>query len=483
MAVLKPHTTMTKTLNKWMMLLVVAFISVVSFSACTDQEEIDISYETDLTVSAAHIFDSFSVVCEGDFSMTETGATWHLNLNTFIYDSNGLLVDECSGTFNEITSTLNHKLTLNPGVYTVVSIADFEGTYNDHFYKYWNISGTNSIRELQITESNEVLSSAMETLGIDITELKITDCPNHTNIDIKPATGLVQMIIWDDDFSGLGKNGFSSLAPYIDNLTICTSQLKQVVSFDGNKPLYNYGIQAATYIMHWHSPKEQAAEGGHLQTSAFRALLPDDNKRFYWEVNTIPGAGKLLFLNGNDFQQSDLTDNSVNIEPGKQYAIDLVLDALYLFLEEYNPDIDMFERLQNHFDTYNKSLIVKTLENRYDKYVGLNKKQIESYLKMQELLTSDNIVIYNGTGLLDYITVVFEDKSFAKSKRIMLTWAIKTKEEFDRIAECLSCIYTPWEKGSTATVKQYINAKSIEDATVGISWSSNNYCLYFDLIE
>lgn len=464
-------------------MLIGAIISVMSFSACTDQEEISISYEADLTVSAAHIFDTFQSTMDDDFLMNGNAGKWVLNLNTFIYDSNGMLVDKCEQSFNEITSTLNHKLALDPGVYTVVSIADFEGTYGGNFYKFWNISGTETINELKIQESETICSSAMETLGIDVTELEITNSKKPIIIDIKPVTGLVEMIIWDDDFSGAGKNGFSINAPYINDLTIYSQQLKQVVTFSGNKPVYDYGIQAVRYPMQTHSPKNQAAAGGAKQTLSYRALLPDNDKKFYWELNTIPGAGKLLFSDGNDFQISDPTDNAVNIESGKQYVMDLVLDAFYLFLEEHDPNIDMFTRLEKHMDTYNKGLIVKPLENRYDKLVGMSKKQIESYLKMEEFYTSGNTVNYFGTGLISFVSVVFEDETFAKSKRIMLTWAIDSKDKYDIVAECLSSMYTPWEKGTTATVKQYINAKSFEEATVGISWSSNNYCLYFDSIQ
>lgn len=474
---------MKTTIFKYFIALIGVIVSLVTFSSCTDQEDIDISYDSSINVSASHIFDSFQATMDDDFKMDGSAGKWNLNLHTFIYDNDGVLIDKAENSYTVLASTLSHKLTLAPGQYTIISIAEFDGTYDGQHYQFWNISGEQNLNDLKIQENDEVCSSAMETLGIDIQSLEVSDRSQSINIDIKPVTGLVEMIIWDDDFSNAGKDGYSFNAPYINELTILSQQLKQIVRFEGGNITYAYGIQAVRYPMTIHSPRTQAANGASKQSLSYRALLPDNDKKFYWELNTIPGAGKYLFDNGNDFQSSDLTDTSVNIESGKQYVMDLVLDAFYLFLEEYDPNIDMFARLDKHMDTYNKSLIVKPLENRYDKLAGMSKKQIESYLKMDEFYTSGNTVNYFGTGLVRFISIVFEDETFEKSKRIMLTWDIDSKDKYDIVAECLGNMYTPWEKGTTATVKQYINAISLEEATVGISWSSNNYCLYFDLIQ
>ena len=474
---------MKTTIYPYLIVLFGVIISLFGFTACTDEDNIDISYESSINVSAEHIFESFQSTLDDDFKLNGTAGKWNLNLHMFIYDINGNLVDKAEDSYASLSSTLNYKISLDPGKYTIVSIAEFDGTYNGIQYKFWNISNEQYLNNLTIQESETVCSSAMETLGIDVKTIEVSNKTQRVNVDIKPVTGLVEMIIWDDDFSNAGKDGYSFNAPYINDLTIFSQQLKQIVRFEDGEITYDYGIQAARYPMTTHSPRAQAISGASKQSLSYRALLPDNDKRFYWELNTIPGAGTLLFSDGNDFQISDPTDNAVNIESGKQYVMDLVLDAFYLFLEEHNPNIDMFTRLEKHMDTYNKSLIVKPLENRYDKLVGMSKKQIESYLKMEEFYTSGNTVNYFGTGLISFVSVVFEDETFAKSKRIMLTWAIDSKDKYDIVAECLGTMYTQWEKGTTATVKQYINATSFEEATVVISWSSNNYSLYFDSIQ
>ena len=479
-----------KTISKKIItMLVGAFISIITFSSCTDKEDVHISYDSTLTVSAAHIFDTYRSTVDGDFALSGVAGEWKLNLHTYIYNVNGELVDMEEGSFNSLTSQLTHKLTLDPGKYTIVSIADFEGTHGNQFCRFWNISNTKSLKDFTIQESETVFSSAMETLGVDVKEIEISDRAQSVDIDIKPVTGLLEIIVWDDDFSGIGKDGYSYNAPYINDLTIYPQQLKQIVKFEDNKPVYEYGIQAVRTPIHAHYPKNHVATGGSKQTLAYRALLPDNNKKFFWELNAVKGAGKLLFKDGNDFQSSDLTDNTIDVESGKQYVMDLLLDAFYLFVEDYDPSVDMFDRLQKHMNYLNYMNLTKPLKNQYDKLVGSSKQQIESYLELTEFSKSGNQINYFGEGLVSFVSVLFEDETFSKSTRIMLIWNINSRESYDTVAKALSEMYTPWDKGSTDAVKQYINAKSIDDATVRITWAINknnngtNYCLYFDAIK
>ncbi len=474
---------MEKIINKYLVTLFGVLMTILSFTSCTDQDDVEISYGTTLNVTAAHIFDSFYKTMEDDFSLNGSAGTWTLNLHSYIYDSNGELIDMCEESSNDLSKTMTHELKLDPGKYTIISVAEFDGTYGGVHYKFWNISNESKLSELQIQESETVCSSAMETLGINTYEFEVADRTQNIEIDIKPVTGLVEMIIWDNDFSGSGKNGFSFKAPYINDLTICSPQLKQVVKFDGNTPIYDYGIQAVRYPMQTHSPRYQAAANGATEILGYRALLPDNDKKFYWELNTIPGAGELLFTDGNDFQMSDMTENSVNIVSGKQYVMDLLLDAFYLFLDDYDPSIDMFTRIEKYMSTYNSTIIKKALDVRYDKCIGMSKQQFESYVKLDEFYTSDNTVNYFGTGLVNYVSVVFDNETYSTIKQIMLTWDINTPKDYDVVSDCLSELYTPLENGSTSTVKQFINADTFDKATVGISWSLNNYCLSFDRIE
>lgn len=458
---------------------------VTFFVSCTDQEEIEIAYKTSMSITASHIFDSYTTVLGDEFNMKGTNnGDWDINIHAFIYDNNGNLIKKAEEQYPNLNSILNVDLDLLPGKYSVIAIAEFTGTFEGQNYKFWNISNDEHLQDLNIVESSTICNSPFETLGITSREFEIGNKIENISIDIKPVTGLLQTIIWDDDLTGTGTDGFSYTAPYIKDLTIFAQDLKQVVKFNGSiTPTYDYGDQATRYPIMSHSPKAQFERRGPTQSLGFRALLPQENRDFYWELNTIPGAGQYLFADGKDFQMSDMTDNKPNIESGKQYVMDLILDQFYLYVDNYDPNIDMFERLEGYIKDYNKIVIRNTLNERYDKYVGMSRSTIETYLGQDAWYTTGTTASYWGTGLISMITARFTDSSMQRSNRIMLTWSISTEDEFEAVTNVLSEIYTPLENGSTENIKQFINASTLDQATVGISWDSHNKCLYFDAIN
>ena len=466
--------------------IILGFLAfMMAFVSCTDQEDIEIAYQSNLSITASHIFDSYTTVLGDEFNMQGTNyGDWHLNLHAFVYDNNGLLIKKVDEQYSELTNILNVNLDLLPGSYSIIAIAEFTGIYNGQNYKFWNISGEDNLNDLEITESSTICNSPFETLGITTREFQIGDNTESILIDIAPVTGLLQTIIWDDDFAGTGSNGFSFYAPYIDDLTIYAQDLKQVIKFNGGiNPTYDYGNQATRYPIISHSPKTQYERGGATQSLGFRALLPQENRDFYWELNCISGAGQILFEDGKDFQISDMTDNKPNIESGKQYVMDLILDQCYLYVDYYNPDVDMFERCEGYIAEYNNRIIRNTLNERYDKYVRMSRSAIETYLNKEAWYTTETTSSYWGDGLVSMITARYTDATMEEANRIMLTWAITTEEQFNAVTEILSEVYMPWERGTTENVKQFINGSTLNEATVLISWDYNNKCMYFDAIN
>lgn len=460
-------------------------VLMTTFVSCTDQEDIEIAYQSQVSVSAAHLFDKFTpVINEDDFSLNKEGnGEWNLNLHMYIYNEQGALIQKEVKSYNSLLAVLTSEINLIPGKYTIISIAEFSGVYADNNYKFWNISNENTLRDLKIEEADKtLLSSPFETLGVDTREITINNKSSIINIDIQPITGLVEIIVWDDDLTGTIQNGFSSYAPYINDIEIYASQLKQVVRFNGTNLEYEYNSQSTSYMVYKHNPLLQVEKKGAKQVFGYRAFLPIEDRDFFWELNCLPGTGQYLFTDKKDHQVSDKT-TTLTINSGKQYVMDLVLDALYLWIEDFNANKGMFERLQEHLKDYNSILIKKALDKRYDKYVGMDRSTIETYLNKESWYTTETTTNYWGDGLISFITARFTDSTMEKSNRIMLTWAISTDAEFNAVTEVLSEMYTPWEKGSTENIKQFINGTTLNEATVGISWDIHNKCLYFDAIK
>ena len=151
-----------------------------TFASCTDQEEIEIAYKTSMSITASHIFDSYTTVLGDEFNMKGTdNGDWDLNIHAFIYDNNGNLVKKAEEQYPNLTSTLNIDLDLLPGKYSVIAIAEFSGTFEGENYKFWNISNDEYLQDLNIVESPTICNSPFETLGITSTLI-----PQHFDLTL-----------------------------------------------------------------------------------------------------------------------------------------------------------------------------------------------------------------------------------------------------------------------------------------------------------
>ena len=98
---------------------------------------------------------------------------------------------------------------------------------------------------------------------------------------------------------------------------------------DFNSPTFNYSSSASqkeSYNIMYDSPMETVNDG-YRRNIGYRALLPQDNKTFYWDITMIWPDGT------SDELSSDYTP-ALDLKAGKQYELYLYLDALQLFFEE-----------------------------------------------------------------------------------------------------------------------------------------------------
>ena len=463
-------------MKKILLGLLVLMTTIVS---CTDNEDIEIAYQTRISITASHIFDNYRTVLGDDFKMrgTENG-NWNLNLHAFIYDSNGEIVKEMEQQYSYLDGILDFNLDLLPGKYSVIAIAEFTGTYDGSYYKFWNISNKNHLRDLYITESETLLGSPFETLGITSKEFEIGNKSQDISIDIKPVTGLLQIIIWDNDFSNKGIDGYSSYAQYVENLSIYAPDLKKVVKFNGTTtPTYDYGDQATRYQIALHSPKTQFENRGSKQILSYRALLPQDNRDFYWELNCVKGTGYNLFPDGSDWKQSELTDK-LNIRSGNQYVMDLLLDGLYLFVQDYDPNVDMFERAQGYINSLNEQAFIQIMDRNFETFIGASLSTIKNTF-------GENGMMYNGTlyyfSYNQYVsTLAFGiDSETNKAKNISILFQNLNDDFRQRMTQYLTNRFTVFEKGTDAHTKAFIDGSSLENSNIGIIWNLDSDMLTY----
>lgn len=316
-------------------------VSMATIVSCTDKEDIEITYQTELKVSASKIFDSFQPVQSTDFDLM---SGWTVNLRSFVYDETGSLVTKFQAHFSDLKDCLICNTNLTPGKYTIVSIANFEGSMNNEDYHYWDISGESDITTLTVTEDSHILTWVYETLGMDVTELEIKDMAREVTIDIEPITALVQTEAHFDDITGYGYDGYSMYTRYCTQLKIMAETRTQTVKIDKeHKFVFGYVENASSFIIGDWEPNIVFNNKKALTSLAYRAFLPENNRTFKWSWT----------FDYSDFGWGIITEESentipINFESGKQYDMDLVLDVAYLFVEEHDPQKDWEDRVKEY---------------------------------------------------------------------------------------------------------------------------------------
>lgn len=453
--------------------------------SCTNQETIDIAYQNNVSISAHRIFDSFTPVMESDFTLKDfNNSNWLLNMHAFVYNQEGKLVKKEEGQYAELTSKLEFELNLLPGKYSIVAIADFSTTYEGKDWKYWNVLNEETLKDLIITENEVVFTTPFETLGIISKEFEVGNRVENFSLDIKPVTGLMQTVFCDDDIYARGENGFSFLAPYIKNISFFTTGLKQVVKFNGNlNPEYDYSETMKANSIQWHSPSALYYENNSTRAYTYRAFLPQEGLKFYWELNCLPGVGKYLFTDGQDFQRSEWTDNQINIQSGGQYDMDFILDMLYLYVQNHQ-NVNMDDRVNDIQKIVNMKYINELLDRKYDSLVGESRTTIESYLQKENFGESElRALYYFGENLLDYMAVDFSDATMSKSIIVRLCFYEELNSAAsEAILEALTTMYIPYETEFIKDYYQFLNAPTLDDATIKIVWDNRNKWLYFEAI-
>lgn len=487
-------------------MLIMAFVTMLSFPSCTDQDDIEIDYDTKIIVGASHIFEKFHAVFTEDFEMDSYNMNWQLGLHLFIYNEDGILVDSKEGSGDQLSYKLSHELKLSPGNYKVIAIAEFhlpKGNGND----FWTITGIENLKDLKITESSSILSVAQGTLGLYTNDLIISDKPKNIEIDIPAVTALLVNQTWLGDYIFQGDNEFSVFAPYVQSTRIYAENLSQSVSFDGITPIFDNGNIGYRYVINNTSPKDQYRLNMKPRMAGYRALLPQTNQSYYWQLTFTTNGGEQF-----GYTQDVLKSNNtalINIEGGKQYFTDLILDIMTLTFGEYNPAIDDEARVQklieqykintkiegtaqisvnsptidpDEDEDYTNANIADALSLNFDTLMGLSDANIKSKLAGYSLFSEEEtMTTYWGKGLLFLITVRYTDSSKSSVNRIMLSWNMENKSQYDKVSNYMKTKYTFFR--DEGDYIQYINASEISNATCGISWDSRNYCMYFDAIK
>ena len=472
------------------------FVIMTVLVSCTDQEDIDIVYRTEVNVAAEHIFDDYVPFQEGDFDMTKDG--WKLNLQVLIYDEQGALVDKTEKLCSSLSEVLVYDEYMKPGNYTILSIADFRDGLGGSGYKFWNIENENDIQSISITENGEIYPVVFETLGIDVQNITITDRKEITNVNVKPITSLVEVFMSDKDYTGWGIDGYSRFSVLSDGYFIKALKFKNNIRVVNGNLEYKYSEQISDYNIAISNVHEKWTQKQAPTDCCYRALLPETNKGFTFHIQKreLPDEFYNVFVQlSGEFEADGKSNVLPEIKSNTQYVVNMIFDALQLVAFEYTDNFSHEGYTMQFISDYSRKLIDEMVWFGYEEIVGLSESAIKSYLQAEARNSVGTVAYYDRSPAWrfeSYITIRYTEETRNKSNRIMLQLPIMDNEMVEYLVKKLEERYTPYSH--VGNVYQFTDKATVKESNCGIILdirskpdsplgSNDNICLFFDAIK
>lgn len=439
-------------MKKILLGLLVLMTTIVS---CTDQEDIEITYQSEMGITAAHIFDDYEQFQVGDFDMSKDG--WKLNLQVLVYDESGKLVDKTEKLCNSLSESLNYAPYLAPGNYTVVCIADFREGLGGTGYKFWNIENETNIQDLSITENDSYFPVVFETLGIDVQKIEITNASKSIMADIKPVTSLVHVYMSDKDYSGWGIDGYSRFSVLSDGYFIKALKAKNNVRFENGDLLFNYSEQLSNYNLAISEVLTKWTDKKAPTSYLYRALLPEENKGFSFNIQKreLPQEYYDTFVAlCGEFETEGKSEILPEIVSNKQYVVNMIFDAMQLVVMEYPADYNHERYTEQFVKDYNKELMVNMVNTKFENILGQDENYANVFLDMEPYDHNTNTYPYvayyprtRANHFEQYVTPAYLNSDFTACCRVQLLLPNLSDDMFVYLKELLNNKFAAEEEG------------------------------------
>lgn len=430
-------------------------VLMTTFVSCTDQEDIEITYQSEMGITAAHIFDDYEQFQVGDFDMSKDG--WKLNLQVLVYDESGKLVDKTEKLCNSLSESLNYAPYLAPGNYTVVSIADFREGLGGTEYKFWNIENETNIQDLSITENDSYFPVVFETLGIDVQKIEITNASKSIMADIKPVTSLVHVYMSDKDYSGWGIDGYSRFSVLSDGYFIKALKAKNNVRFENGDLLFNYSEQLSNYNLAISEVLTKWTDKKAPTSYLYRALLPEENKGFSFNIQKreLPQEYYDTFVAlCGEFETEGKSEILPEIVSNKQYVVNMIFDAMQLVVMEYPADYNHERYTEQFVKDYNKELMVNMVNTKFENILGQDENYANVFLDMEPYDHNTNTYPYaayyprtRANHFEQYVTPAYLNSDFTACCTVQLLLPNLSDDMFVYLKELLNNRFAAEEEG------------------------------------
>lgn len=222
-------------MKKYIFLFAIAIVA--TFTSCSN-DEIEISRSITFKVNPATVVDNLYERNAGD--LTSLGSKAQLIVSLFIYDENGVLVDNISNEYSAYTHMMTTDIYLPSGkYYTAVATTNVKSSVD-----FWTFSGTDQLSTFKITD-NGYVGGKDKILGLTIKSFSVGDNSETVNIDVKNAgaVGLVQFYQWNkyydvSEYALLGKQACDYVS--FDNQGNADYSLKSESTYNFIKIAWDY---------------------------------------------------------------------------------------------------------------------------------------------------------------------------------------------------------------------------------------------------
>ncbi len=446
---------------KKILLLGLLVLLMTTFVSCTDQEDVEITYQSEMGITAAHIFDDYEQFQVGDFDMSKDG--WKLNLQVLVYDESGKLVDKTEKLCNRLSESLNYAPYLAPGNYTIISIADFREGLGGAGYKFWRIENESNIQDLSITENDSYFPVVFETLGIDVQKIEITNAPKAITADIKPVTSLVHVYMSDKDYSGWGIEGYSRFSVLTDGYFIKAIKAKNNVRFENGNLAFNYSEQLSNYNLAISEVLTKWTDKKAPTSYLYRALLPEENKGFSFHIQKreLPKEYYDTFVKlCGEFETEGNSEILPEIVSNKQYVVNMIYDAMQLVVMEYPVDYNHERYTEQFVNDYNKQLMINMVNTKFENILEKDESYANVFLDMEPYDHSTipnantNTFVYSthyprsrANHFETYVSPCYLNSDFTSCIMVQVLLPDLSEDVFSYLKELLSNKYVAEEEG------------------------------------
>lgn len=436
-------------------MLFAVLVTMLSVSSCTDQEDIEISYEQSIGITAAHLFDNYEPFLDGDFDMSKDG--WKMNLQTLIYDNNGVLIDKAEKLCNNMSEVLKYTPSLAPGDYTIVSIADFREGLGGSGYKFWEISNETNLQDISITENQNIYPVVFETLGIDIQKISVTNRCEVISSDIKPTTSLVQVFMSDKDYSSWGIDGYSRFVVLSDGYFIKAIKFKNNIRFENGSLSYKYSEQVSDYNIAISRVHEKWEDKDAPTGYNYRALLPEENKGFSFHIQKrdLPKDYYDTFVTlCGEFDVDGKSNVLPEIASNKQYVVNMIFDAMQLVAMELPSDYTHESYTQQFVKNYNKELMTTMVNTKFENILGKDENYANVFLDSDPYDHNTSGYPYTAyyprsraNHFEQYVTPAYLNLDFSNCCIVQLLLPDLSEDMYAYLKSLLSEKFSPEEEG------------------------------------